>query len=142
MLPLAVRGIYGMLYPVHRVLTGYRPDPDAPYFWIAFAVMTVTNITLLALFVVAAFDLFMLKPSGVMLHSIASVSLVVYAALNGGLWLAGRGIGASIAAATGVANMGIAPFELLVAVPFVYPISSTIALQFARLRIKATQTAS
>ncbi|HYK50423.1 MAG TPA: hypothetical protein VEU94_11915 [Terriglobales bacterium] len=26
---LAVRGIYGMLYPVHRVLTGYSPHSDA-----------------------------------------------------------------------------------------------------------------
>ena len=139
---LAVRGINGMLYPVHRVLTGYRPHADTPYFGIVFVVMTVINISVLALFVVAAFQLFRLKPSGLLLHSIASVLLFIYFVLNGVLWLVPDRIGASIGAATGVGNMGIAPFVLLFLVPGVYPISSTIVLQFARRKITVTQASS
>jgi hypothetical protein len=135
---LAVRGVYWLGLSVYGFLLRYPTDSEYPYFGIAFVVMTVLNITFLAFFLVIAFQLLKLKPSAVALHSIASVSLVVYGLLNGGLWLAGRGIGASIGAATGVGNMGIAPLVLLFVVPYLYPISSTIVLQVTRMKMKAT----
>jgi hypothetical protein len=74
-----------------------------------------------------------------MLHSIASFALVVYGVLNGLLWIAGP-IGASIAAATGVANMGIAPFVVLFFMPYLYPVISTLVLQITRMKMSAAQT--
>jgi hypothetical protein len=125
---LTVWGIYEMLNPVDSFWNGWRPHLDAPYFGIVFVVMTLINITLLVLFLVATFQLFRLKPSAVMLHSIASASVVAYFMLNALLWGIRPSISTSIAAATGVGNMGLAPFLLLFHVPTLYPIASTIVL--------------
>src|SRR6267378_5695839 len=132
---LAVLGFYWLVFFVHNVLARARPDPYAPYFGISFAVMTAINIAFLALFLTAAFRLFRLKNSGIIMHSITSASLIAYGILNGTLWLAGRGVGKSIGAATGVGNMGIAPFAVLFVVSYVYPIASTIVLLITRQRI-------
>jgi hypothetical protein len=135
---LVILGIYWLLHSVYFVLLSYRPHSESPYFGSAFVVMTIVNVTFLAFFVLIAFRLLQLSPSAVALHSIASVSLVVYGLLNGVLWLTGHGIGTSIAAATGVGNMGVAPFTVLFLVPYLYPIVSTIVLQATRMKMKPT----
>src|SRR6267378_1681139 len=68
---LAVLGFYWLVFFVHNVLARARPDPYAPYFGISFAVMTAINIAFLALFLTAAFRLFRLKNSGIIMHSIS-----------------------------------------------------------------------
>jgi len=125
---LALIGFYWLLSSVRGVLLKVRPNPEIPYFRTAFAVMIVLNVVFLMLFLLAAFQLLRLRKGGVIVHAITSAVLITYGILNGMLWLANRGIGRSIAAATGVGNMGIAPFVLLFVLPYVYPIASTIAL--------------
>ena len=99
----------------------------------AFAVMELINVAFLSTFLLAAFQFFRLKPSAVSMHSVASAALVGYAILNGMLWLIPGSIGTSIAAASGVGNMGIAPLLLWSGVPALYPVASTIVLQCAAL---------
>jgi hypothetical protein len=71
--------------------------------------MELINVAFLSTFLLAAFQLFRLKPSAVSMHSVASTALVGYAILNGMLWLIPGSIGTTIAAPSGVGNMGIAP---------------------------------
>jgi uncharacterized membrane protein YozB (DUF420 family) len=135
---LAVLGAYGMFWGMHAVLGRVPSHPaDAPYVGVAFAIMTAINITFLMLFLIAAFQLLRLKRSGIVVHSVTSVSLIAYTFLIGTLWLEGQGIGRSVAAATGVGNMGVAPFEFLFVAPYVFPIASTIALLTTRRKIRS-----
>lgn len=89
------------------------------------------NVAFLSAFLLAAFQFFRLKPSAVSMHSVASAALVGYAILKGMLWLIPGSIGTSIAAASGVENIGIAPLLLWSGVPALYPVASTIVLQCA-----------
>jgi hypothetical protein len=122
---------YSLFSSVYWVHMRYRSHPLAPYFWAAFAVMELINVAFLSTLLLAAFQLFRLKPSAVSMHSVASAALVGYAILNGMLWLIPGSIGTSIAAASGVGNMGIAPLLLWSGVPALYPVASTIVLQCA-----------
>ena len=105
-----------------------KAGSDTPYFRIAFASVTAINAGFLALFALAAFQLVRLRKSGVIVHTATSALLIAYTMLIGSLWLVRGRIGMSIGAATGVGNMGIAPFGLLFVVPYVAPIVSTLAL--------------
>jgi len=97
--------------------------------------MTAINVVFLILFLLAAFQLVWLRKSGVTVHAITSGLLIAYSFLIGMLWLAPHGIGRSIGAATGVGNMGVAPFELLFFVPELHPIDSTVVLLVLRRKI-------
>jgi hypothetical protein len=88
-------------------------------------------VAFLSTFVLAAFQLFRLKPSAVSMHSVASAALVGYAILKDMLRLIPGSIGTSIAAASGVGNMGIAPLLMWSGAPAFYPVASTIVLQCA-----------
>ena len=127
---LAAIGIYGIAWAISRAIKTSHHSPEAPYFDIAFATMTAINVGFLLLFLIAAFQLVTLRGSGVMWHSITALFLLVYMFLNGALWLIGQGVGRSIGSASGIGNMGIAPFSFFV--PFVYPIASSILLLVTR----------
>jgi hypothetical protein len=130
---LVIYGSYEILYYVMAVRNGFRPSFWSPYFVRAFWRMTAANVVFLALFLAAAYFLFSLKPSGVFLHSLASSLLIAYMVLDS------VPINPSIAAASGIANMGITPFVVIVlgpTVPLAYPILSTVLLQFARVATK------
>jgi hypothetical protein len=133
---LAIFGAYEMLHPLLAVLNGFRPSFWSPYFVLAFWAMMTANIVFLAFFCAGAYLLFSLKPSGVALHSLASVLLIAYTLLISVPWARGNGTGPSIAAASGIANLGAAPFVLLFYVPLAYPILSTGLLQLARVAAK------
>jgi hypothetical protein len=127
---LALIGFYWLQSSVRGVLLKVRPSPETPYFRTAFVVMIVLNAVFLMLFLLGAFQLLRLRKGGVIVHAITSALLIAYGFLNGMLWLANP-IGRSIAAATGVGNMGIAPFIFLFVLPYlpyVYPTASTMAL--------------
>jgi hypothetical protein len=135
----AVVGGYYVWSSVRWVSVSYKPHPAAPYFKSVFLVATVINVAVLVALVLAALSLLKLRPSGVAIHSATCISAVAYAILTGALWNLGP-VGASIAAASGVGNMGIAPFGMLFGIPAFYPLSSTILLQFARWRVAAAPT--
>jgi hypothetical protein len=132
---LGAMGGYSLFSSVYWVHMRHRSHPLAPYFWAAFAVMELINVAFLSTFLLAAFQFFRLKPSAVSMHSVPSAALVGYAILNGMLWLIPGSIGTSVAPASGVGNMGIAPLLLWSGVPVLYPVASTIVLQLMRWRL-------
>jgi hypothetical protein len=137
---LSIFGLYLLIDPISRRLFALNAnDADAPYFRTAFVAMIFTNSVLLILFVLAAVQLLRLKKSGVTVHTTASALLVAYDLLIGAFWAAGGRLGMSVAAATGVGNLGIAPFQVLNLAPYVYPIASTVLLLVARRKMVATR---
>jgi hypothetical protein len=154
---LTALGGYWLFCSVWGGVFTLETSPDAPYFRIAFAAMTAINAAFLLLFASAAIQLLRLRKSGVIVHAVISGLLIAYSFLVGMLWLAPHNLGRSIAAATGVENMGIAPFELLFVVPYaesifsalallvvpiVYPIASTLALIVTHRKMAATHEVS
>jgi|SRR5579862_177013 len=136
---LSIFGLYLFLDPISRgLLTLDASGLEPPYFRTAFVAMTVTNGALLLLFVLAAVQLLRLKKSGVTAHTTASVLLVAYFLLIAAFWATGGRVGRSVAAATGIGNMGIAPFMCFNLAPFAYPIASTLLLLVARRKMEAT----
>jgi hypothetical protein len=131
---LGILGLYLFLDPISRGLFAMNAGARAPYFRIAFVTMLVTNGVLLLLFMLAAGQLLRLKKSGVTVHITASALLVGYNLLIERFWAAGGPIGMSIAAATGVGNLGIAPFDLP---PCIYTIASTVLLLVSWPRMAA-----
>jgi hypothetical protein len=134
----AIAGAFWLVSSARWGLFRLEPRPDIPYFKTVFAVMTAINAVFIVLFVVAAVQLLRLRRSGVTLHAVSSALLIAYGLVNGKLWLAGHGIGISIAAATGVGNMGIALFVFGFYFHNLYPIASSLALFFARWKMTAT----
>lgn len=128
-----------MVLSVIRVIGTHSPDPTYPHFGLAYGIMTVVNLIFLVAIVLVSLRLFQLSMPAVTAYWILMAGLVLYGLVNGGLWLA-SGVGRSVAAATGIGNMGIAPFELFpmlgteLTVPFVYPLLSTVALILTRKR--------
>ena len=120
-----------------REMFALTSNSSFPFFRIAFSTMTAVNGVLLLSFLVAAFQLLWLKKTGIAVHSITAASLIAYHFLIGTLWLAGRGVGISIGAATGVGNMGIAPFTVLFGVPYAFPVVSTLVLLITRWKIRS-----
>lgn len=135
---LSTLGLYFLLVPIRRGLFALNVKVDAPDFKIAFITMLVTNAMLLLFFILAVAQLLGLKKSGVTAHAIASALLVAYDVIIGALWVSGGSIGGIVAAATGVANLGIAPFQCFNLAPYVYPIASTVLLLVTRRMIAAT----
>ena len=135
---LSILGLYLLLDPISRGLFALKAGVDAPHFRIALVTMTATNGVLLLLFILAAVQLLRLKTSGVTAHTTASALLVAYDLLIGILWAASGRVGMSVAAATGVGNLGIAPFQCFNLAPYVYPIASTVLLLVARRKMVAT----
>jgi len=135
---LTALGAYWLFLSVRGGVFSLETRPETPYFRIAFALMIAINGAFLVLFAAAAFQLFRLSRSGVMVHAVTSALLIAYSFLVGMLWLVPHNIGRSIGAATGVGNMGVAPFELLFVVPYVYPIASTVVLLVIRRKMPAT----
>ena len=132
-------GIYGMAWSVGRVIGRHRSDATQPHFGFAFSVMTAINIIFLIAIVLVSLGLFRLNMSAVTAYWMLVAGLVVYGLVNGLVWLTrDPTISRSIAAATGVGNMGIAPFELFpmlgteLTVPYVYPLLSMVALILTR----------
>ena len=138
-LVLSIFGLYLLLGPISQgLLAQNASSADAPYFKIAFVTMLATNSVLLFFFISAAVQLLRLKKSGVMAHTTASALLVVYCLVIPIFWAAGGRVGMSVAAATGIGNLGIAPFQCFNLAPYVYPIASTVLLLVARRKIVAT----
>jgi hypothetical protein len=117
-------GAYAMFSAIRSVLFGIGVEFPSHT---VFGVMTVINVLFLSVFLVTAVQLIRYRLSAVIPYSIAMVALFAYLKLVGSSWHM-TGIGLSIAAATGIGNMGIAAFELLFVVPGAYPILSAAGL--------------
>lgn len=136
-----------MVLSVTRVMGRYRPEPTLPHFGLAYLVITAINVIFLVAIALVSLRLFRLSMPAVTAYWILVAGLVIYGLVNGGLWLS-SGVGRSVAAATGIGNVGIAPFELFpmlgtqLTVPLVYPLLSMVALILTRKRyLKMSQRA-
>jgi hypothetical protein len=117
-----VLGTSFLMDRVYGVLTGRIAAPEsAPYFRFAFAAMALVELGFVGVLLVTAVRFIQGRLSAVNLYSFSVLLLIVYFLTVGKLWLIGRGIGMSIAAATGVSS-ATAPFEFLFLVPFLYPV--------------------
>jgi hypothetical protein len=138
---LSILGLYLFLDPISRGMLALIASRDTPYFKIAFGTMIVANGVVLFLFVLAAVQLLRLKKLGATVHITASGLLVAYDLLIRIFWTAGGSVGMSVAAATGIGNLGIAPFQCFNLAPYAYPIASTMLLLVTRRKmVPAPQT--
>ena len=106
---------------VYKIAIGQiKPSSDEPYFYVAFATMAAVEIVFISVFLMASFGFVRGRLSGINPYSMAVLLYVVYVPNIGLMWRLGGGIGASIAAATGISS-GTAPFAYLLF--FVHPMS-------------------
>jgi hypothetical protein len=134
---LFIAGVYGLFSAARWALFDFKSN-EMPAFRIVFLVMTVINLVLLSLFATAAIKLLRLRKSGIIIHTIASLSLIAYGFLISFIWGLNLRFSRSVAASTGVGNMGLAPFEFAFVVPDLYPIVSTLALLIIRWKMAGT----
>jgi hypothetical protein len=125
---------------VFQVLTGRvaRLD-DAPYFRLAFVVMTVIELGFFSIFLTTAVGFIRAKLSSANLYSLAVLLCVFYFVVSSMLGRVGSGVGASIGAAS--AGNATTPFIFLFLAPFLYPIVSVISVQLLRWRFDNPQSA-
>jgi hypothetical protein len=131
-------GAYCASETAYRIVSKPSVRQDEPYFGIAFWVMTGINVVFLCVLLATAVQFIRLKTTAVRVYSIAVLGLIAYDLLIGGLWAFTKGgVGMSIGGASGVGNMGAAPFTFLFfKVPYVYPFLSVICLWLARKRLR------
>ena len=126
---LSIFGLYLLLDPISRGLLALSAtDADAPYFRTVLVTMILANGALLLLFAFAAVQLLRMKKSGGVAHATASVLLVAYNLLIRAFWATRGRVGMSVVLATGIGNLGIAPFQCFNLAPYVYPVASTVLL--------------
>jgi len=108
-------------------------DPRLPYFHVAFWTMTSIDAAFLPVVVFVSVMLLRLRPRAAMAHTCLFLAMLAYTFAVGSSWLSNQG--ESIASASGIGNMGIAPL-LVFPVPFVYPVISILCVNIASLRLK------
>lgn len=129
---LSLCGFYFIFMSVWGGVFALSSNADTPYFRIAFAAMTAMNFGFLILFLLSGFQLLRLKSYGAIMHAATSLALIVYDLSIGIFWVSRGPVGMSVGAATGVGNMGVAPFQLFNLAPYLYPTVSTALLFLAR----------
>ena len=106
--------------------------PAEPYFILAFWMMFATNICFLGLLGFGGFYLLRRRMLGVTVCNVVFVAEILYFGIIGFLWgPLPRPISMSVAAATGVGNMGLGP-QLVSS----YPLIALVCLNAARWRLK------
>ena len=135
---LSVKGFYLLVDGFRREILHPLNSPEAPFFRQAFFVMNGVNAAFLIVMILTAFALLMLRPNAVRVYTWLYVTLFVYVFGLGALWTIRGPIGISIAAASGVGDMGVAPL-LFIPVPFAFPILSVFLLNLAFRQLRASR---
>jgi hypothetical protein len=131
-LGLSAVGLYYLLDSVIFWLANPNRNPRNPYFYYAFYPMAAINLTLITLLSLTSFDLLGLRLDVVKRYTWFVLAVVGYEILVALCWTIPGPFGMSVAGASGVGNMGIAPFEFaLFYVPYGYPVVSLVALRLA-----------
>jgi hypothetical protein len=129
---LVLLGMWFLADSIRFILTGYTADhPNIPYLRFALVAMTFINVSFLAILLVTAVRFIQGKIYSVNTYSLAVLVLVAYDYTTRALWH-WKKVGISVAAATGIGNMGVAPFEFCFFVPFLYPVGSVVLLQIVK----------
>jgi hypothetical protein len=125
---VAALGLFYTVPPLQTFFMNHEPDPDAPYFFLAFTVMTGIC---LACYVLLAFSgIHFLRGRTRLAGLFVGVLIfeVVYFFVVVGLWMMPE-IGGSVAAATGVANGG-----LMIQAMILFPLWAPLAVHWAQRR--------
>ena len=109
-------------------------NPNAPRFREIFFVMNAVNAAFLVGITFVSFNLLKPKRSAVKQYTWIFVCLAVYSIVPGALWNISGPVGASIAAASGVGNVGLGPL-LFFPLPLIYPVLSVVLLQISARRL-------
>ncbi len=135
-LALALIGCYTETIPALSILRNPRGfNPREPFFPVAFWTMTAIDATFLIAFIVVGIMLLRLWRGAAIAHTCVAFVAVVYAFFPGFLWLLPYGMGASIAGASGVADLGLG-LLVIYPVPFLYPLVSIVCVNIAQYRLK------
>jgi hypothetical protein len=139
---LAVLGGSGLVETTYRIVKAHKGRPVQPYFWGAFATMDLLNVIFLFALLIVAVQFIRIRTSLIDAYAIGVLILFAYDESIGMMWWAGKGAAHAVAAATGVGNIGIAPFEFLFVAPYLYPLVTVVLLQVLRRRLQAARQAS
>lgn len=107
----------------------------APFFRQAFFTMNAVNALFLVAMILTAVGLVLLRPSATKLYTWLWVAIVAYTFAGGILWTISGPIGTSIAAASGVGDLGLGPL-VFYPFPFVYPILSVGLVNLAARQLR------
>jgi hypothetical protein len=137
---LCILGAYWMATTIYGVLK--RPDVDSAtkYFLPAFVSIDLVCLLQMIVLIITAFKLIKMTRNAVKSYCALVAVALICELLEGGLWLAPDPIGRSIAAASGVGSMGIAPFMFLIPFPNVYPILTALLLAAFNWRVARLKT--
>jgi hypothetical protein len=135
---LSVKGFYFLVDGFRREILHPSNSPEAPFFRQVFFVMNGVNAAFLIVMILTAFALLMLRRNAVRVYTWLYVTLFLYLFGFGALWTIRGPIGISIAAASGVGDMGVAPL-LFIPVPFAFPILSVFLLNLALRRLRPSR---
>lgn len=125
-------GLWAMSYPVRAATTGRMGNsPEQPYFLQAFWTMSAINMVFLILLGFTGFQLLRLRRSAVRICNVLFVAEILYSFFIPWGAEIPRAVSNSIAAATGVGNMGTA-VNLFTG----YPIIALLGLNLSRWRLR------
>lgn len=134
---LSTLGAYWLMTTAYNVLGRPCRLPDQPYFREVFGVMNSINAVLLVLMILTCIGLLRVRPSAIRAYTWLNVAICVYFFGVATLWWIPGPLGMSIAGATGVGNMGIAPLILMPypKVPFVSLLLAVVLANVAKRQL-------
>jgi hypothetical protein len=132
-LVLSLRGFYDLGEAGRLVINHTGQISGAPLFRQIFWTMTALNVVFLVCMALTSIGLLRLKRDAVRIYTWLYIALVAYAFAPGLLW-GGGSFGTSMAAASGVGGLGIAPLTLF-PFPFVYAVMSVVLVNLATTKI-------
>lgn len=114
-------------------LNWLRQHPQPRYFWAAYYSIVAVNIAFVVALILVSAWLLVGSSRAVAAYATTVGLLLVYFFINSAFWLLPDPVGVSVAAATGIGNLGVAAYEFFptirgMAVPYIYPISSAVVL--------------
>jgi hypothetical protein len=130
---LALWGFHWLVDGVRREQVHPVAISEAPFFRQAFFIMTAIDATFLSLMILTAVGLLRLKRPAMRVYTRLFVTLAGYIFAVGALWTSGP-LGRSIAAASGVGDIGLGPLVFYPA-PFVYPVLSAVLINIASRKL-------
>jgi hypothetical protein len=133
----ALLGTYFQVGSSYFFLTKYADPSAPPSFRPILATMTLINLAFVGVLLVTSVRFIQAKASGASLYSLTVLMVLFYGMGTRELWRVGGGIGISVAGATGVGNLGIAPFLFVFLVPYLYPFVSMVLVQGIKYRQSA-----
>lgn len=130
-------GLLGSM--LRRELSHPLNSHNAPHAHTVFLIMNVVNVCFLTAMIATSLALLLLRPAAIKIYTFLYISIFIYTFAQGVLWISPWGT--SIAAASGVGDMGLAPLVLF-PVPFAYGIVSVLLVNLASRKLQLSMVAT